>query len=157
MNTLAQRVMAIILVRCFQRFRSFVKFAVEDIICGERPVEVLIVHSKNGRIMQRIPLEPLCTVSEVQFVRDFRKYLGELDIGQETPLTELAGLGRLSGRGTNARRKFKKALGRFCSNPSAYTTLVGLGLSISRLMILAHHPEVTNVYRGASRVSNILR
>jgi len=146
MNTLAQRVMAIVLVRCFQRFRSFVQFAVEDIICGETTVEVLIVHSKNGRIMQRIPLEPLCTVSEVQFVRDFRKYVGELGIGQETPLTELAGLGRLSERGTNPRRKYKKALGRFCEFVGVHDPRRS-GLSMAPLrMILAHHPEVTNLY-----------
>lgn len=153
MTALAQRVMAIILVRCFQRFRSFVRFAVEDIICGETTVEVLIAYSKNGRIMQRIPLAPLCAACEVQYVSDFRRYVGQLGIDQTTRLTELAGLGRLYERGSKAREKYKRALGRF-------RECIGLhdprrsGLSMAPIrMILAHHPEVAN----ASRVRNILR
>ena len=143
MNTLAQLVMVIILVRCFQRFRSFVRFTVEDIICGETTVEVLIAYTKNGRVMQRIPLEPLCTALEVQFVRDFRQYVGQQGFDKEILLTELAGLGRLYERGTKARQKYRKAL----------KLLIGLheprrsGLSMAPLrMILAHHPEVANVY-----------
>lgn len=47
MDLLARRVMTIILVRCLQRFRSFVRFALEHIVCGDlnpwlNPVPILL-------------------------------------------------------------------------------------------------------------------
>jgi hypothetical protein len=145
MAALAQRVMAIILVRCFQRFRSFVRFAVEDIICGETTVEILIAYSKNGRLMQRIPLAPLCATCEAQFVSDFRRYIGQLGIDPMTRLTELAGLGCLGERGTKAREKYKRVLGRFRESIGVHDPRRS-GFSMAPIrMILAHHPEVVNV------------
>lgn len=102
----ARRVLEIILVHGFQRFRALRSVSPKDILCSGKIVEIRIPDDKGGMRKQIIPIYRLAPPEAVDFLRTFKVP----DNAATIPLTELAGFGRVEAKGKNSRRVYKVML-----------------------------------------------
>jgi len=111
---MAIRVLSIVMVHGWQRFRSMRLVELQHIICGVRTregiksLDVIIPDSKGGRLMIRSPISLLAPPSETEFLQNFSTFA----TGRFLPikrLTELAGFGKIERSGRNAKAVYKPA------------------------------------------------
>lgn len=103
LESAARRVLEIVLIDGWQRFRALRSLCREDIHCSGGIVEIRIHDDKGGRREQIIPIYRLAAPETLDFLRAFN---ARQDI-DGIPLTELAGFGRVGPKGKNSRPVYR--------------------------------------------------
>lgn len=118
----ALRVMNLILVHAFRRFRCLIGIQLQHFLIGQKFIEVIIPHTKNAEANMRLPLWALLPEEDIQFIRHFITFLRrQKDAKRKNQypetmyLTELTAIGYVRRQiSETGQDKFRDLMRKYC-------------------------------------------
>lgn len=139
----ARRVISIILLHGWQRFRALRLVELVHLIASPNFVEIIIPDNKGGWRMSRLPMDRLAPSNEIQYLRNFITTANAREVDPSTRLTEIAGFGTIERSGVNARKFYRIALrhyGRMHDGRHCGLSIAPLRAMVARNQKLLNHP-----------------